>query len=186
MPIGPSFFIVRSFAVPWVWVPGLGWCHLGSIRAWQNNGEKCEEVLTQARVGTADRSHLPCQLGLGLLFFGWNVNISSQPFCGSSELAKTFCANSPGFPLCVMVKIFPSVLDGASWCVTTSLAMMCLMNCVNQKSNSKFGCYRNYSRTAISLGMIWAWFFSLCCCIMMLLSVTLNLWSVIWPVMILQ
>lgn len=151
-PIGPLFFIVPSFAVPRVWVPGLGWCPLCSIRAWQNNGEKCEEVLTQARVGTANWSHLPCQLGLGLLLLASNVDISSQCFCGSLELAKTFCANFPGFTLCVMVRIFPSVSDGAGWCVTTSLTMTCLMSWVNQKRDSKFGCYRNYSRTAIILG----------------------------------
>lgn len=34
---------------------------------------------------------------LGLLLLGQNLNISSQPFCGSLQLAKAFCANSPGF-----------------------------------------------------------------------------------------
>lgn len=36
-------------------------------------------------------------LGLGLLLLGQNLKISSQPFCGSLQLAKAFCANSPGF-----------------------------------------------------------------------------------------
>lgn len=56
MPMGPSCFIVRSCTVPRAWVPGLGWCCLCSIRAWQNNGEERKEVLTQAHVGTANWS----------------------------------------------------------------------------------------------------------------------------------
>lgn len=51
VPIGPSLFIVQSLS------PGLGWCHLCSIRAWQNNGGKWEEVLAQTRVGMANWSH---------------------------------------------------------------------------------------------------------------------------------
>lgn len=52
MPTGPLFFIVQSLSA------GLGWCHLCSIRAWQNNGEKWGGVvLTQARVGMTNCSH---------------------------------------------------------------------------------------------------------------------------------
>lgn len=186
MPIGPSPCIVRSFAVPGVWVPGLGLCCLCSIRAWQNNGEKCEKVLTQAHVWTANWSHLACQLGLGLLLLGWNVNVSSQPLCVSLQLAETSCANSSTSTLCRMARIFfPGV--GQCWLMcTTSLTRMWLINWVNQNSNSKLGCSRNYSAIAMSLGMAGAWVFSLSCCWMMHLSVALSLWSVISPLMILQ
>lgn len=97
MPIGPLFCIVRSSAVPWVGVPGLGLCPLCSIRAWQNNGEKCERVLTQAHVWMADWSHLAGQLGLGLLLWGWNVNISSQLLLCQFETGRAFLSKFPHF-----------------------------------------------------------------------------------------
>lgn len=53
------------------------------------------------------------QLGLGLLLLGRNVNISSQPLCGSLELAKTFWANSPGLTVCMTVRILSPEWDGA-------------------------------------------------------------------------
>lgn len=49
--MGPLLLIVQS------WSPGLAWWHLCSIRAWQNNGQKWEGVVTQAHVGRTNWSH---------------------------------------------------------------------------------------------------------------------------------
>lgn len=99
VPTGPLFFIVQSLS------PGLGWCHLCSIRAWQNNGERWEGALTGSvlewQIGVTGAGFAP--------FLGRNLNISSQPFCGNLQLAKDFCANSPGFTSVWWWRFFPSV-----------------------------------------------------------------------------